>query len=117
MDAPSSVARQKPVSSRYAAQSYRWCRGHRERNAGFRTGDLRPWQADVFCFAGIIELAHEAVHRIDLGARLSVGGGAFAITHPRLNVLVEPCLRLHPAHARYICDTLTSGSPGWLALR
>jgi hypothetical protein len=45
--------------------------------------------AQANAFAGIVDLAHESIDRVDLGPRLHVRGSEVRVFHPALNVPVE----------------------------
>jgi hypothetical protein len=59
--------------------------------------------AQANAFAGIVDLAHESIDRVDLGPGLPVRGSEVRIFHPALNVPVESGLGAR--HTRNIYDT------------
>ncbi len=59
--------------------------------------------AQANAFAGIVDLAHESIDRVDLGPGLPVRGSEVRVFHPALNVPVESGLGAR--HTRNIYDT------------
>jgi hypothetical protein len=49
--------------------------------------------------ARFIELPHQSVNGLNLGLGVSIGRNKFPISHPSVNVLVEPGLRSLARHA------------------